>query len=341
MDQENTDRPAFLITIDTEGDNLWSRPRDIETQNSQYLPRFQSLCERFGFKPTWLTNHEMVNCNVFAEFALDTIKRNTAEVGMHLHAWNSPPMVPLTTDEYHHQPFLIEYPRQVMADKIAQLTDRLRERFGCRIASHRAGRWAMNETYVELLVTQGYQVDCSVTPFVSWKGMTGAPQGSGGIDYSNFPSSPYKMAADDISRPSDKGMLQVPMTIHPIERNGLSARLTNSLTRTPIRPARRIFNYLLPQVAWLRPNGRNRSQMIQTVQRAQQRGANYVEFMLHSSELMPGGSPRFPTERTIEKLYDDLEALFEAAHPAFRGLTLAEFADYQLNHEKYSEPRLY
>ena len=33
-------RPAFLITIDTEGDAIWSRPKHIQTRNAAYLPRF-------------------------------------------------------------------------------------------------------------------------------------------------------------------------------------------------------------------------------------------------------------------------------------------------------------
>jgi len=43
----------FIITIDTEGDNLWANPREITTHNAAYLPRFQSLCERFRFKPVY------------------------------------------------------------------------------------------------------------------------------------------------------------------------------------------------------------------------------------------------------------------------------------------------
>lgn len=37
-------------------------------------------------------------------------------------------------------------------------------------------------------------------------------------------------------------------------------------------------------------------------------GNDYVEYMLHSSEYMPGGSPTFQNERDIERLYADLEA---------------------------------
>lgn len=39
-------KPAFLITIDTEGDNIWARRLPITTRNAEYLPRFQKLCER-------------------------------------------------------------------------------------------------------------------------------------------------------------------------------------------------------------------------------------------------------------------------------------------------------
>jgi hypothetical protein len=40
-------RASFLITIDTEGDNLWAGPREITTDNVAWLPRFQTLCDRF------------------------------------------------------------------------------------------------------------------------------------------------------------------------------------------------------------------------------------------------------------------------------------------------------
>jgi hypothetical protein len=48
---------------------------------------------------------------------------------------------------------------------------------------------------------------------------------------------------------------------------------------------------------------------------------------LHSSELMPGGSPRFPTGDSIESLYEDLELVFAEAAEHFRGATLSEFCD--------------
>jgi hypothetical protein len=56
-------------------------------------------------------------------------------------------------------------------------------------------------------------------------------------------------------------------------------------------------------------------------------GGTHLMFMLHSSELMPGGSPTFSTDSAIARLNADLEELF--AHARARGcagLTLGEFA---------------
>jgi len=42
--------------------------------NAEHLPRFQSLCERFGFKPVYLTNYEIAMSDVFVEFARDVLR---------------------------------------------------------------------------------------------------------------------------------------------------------------------------------------------------------------------------------------------------------------------------
>ncbi len=51
--------------------------------------------------------------------------------------------------------------------------------------------------------------------------------------------------------------------------------------------------------------------------------------MLHSSELMPGGSPTFRSADSIEVLYGDMRALFALASINCEPRTLTEFArDY-------------
>lgn len=313
------EKPAFLITLDTEGDNLWrNRSGKVTTHNVRFLPRFQALCEKYAFKPTWLTNYEMASDPAYVEFGRDLLARGQGEIGMHLHAWYSPPEYALTDDEWRYQPYLIEYPENVLRDKVAYMTDLLENAFQRKMTSHRAGRWAFNEVYARALIDQGYQVDCSVTPRVSWRNAQGAPQGQGGTDYSHFPDRAYFLDEQDISRPGDSPLLELPMSIQ--YRYGT---LTNQLKKmwNGIRGRQRG-----PSVNWLRPVGGNLAQMKQVAEQTLAQGNDYVEFMLHSSEFMPDGSPTFKTEADIERLYDDLEGLFSWLATRTQGMTLTEFA---------------
>ena len=313
---------AVLITIDTEGDNLWAQPRTVTTRNADFLARFQNPCERYGLKPTWLANWEMAHSPVFCEMAADALRRGTAEVGMHLHAWNTPPLEPITEDDFRLQPLLIQYPTHLMREKILRTTDRLESVFEVKMLSHRAGRWGMNETYARLLVEQGYLVDSSVTPNLSWRGKMQNRQVVG-CDYTNFPDFAYRVDLGDLSRPGDSHLLEIPMTIVPGPDHCLAraARRAGRCGRFPQRLADRLF----PPQRWFRPNRHNRRDLVRVLRGAGGRRADYVQMMMHSSELMPGGSPLFPTEHSIERLYDSLEELFALTQEKFVGMTLAEY----------------
>ena len=52
--------------------------------------------------------------------------------------------------------------------------------------------------------------------------------------------------------------------------------------------------------------------MLKCVRVALAEGLEHIEFVIHSSELMPGRSPRFRTDESIERLYADLRVLFRA-----------------------------
>lgn len=313
-------KPAFLISIDTEGDNLWVNTNDISTQNAKFLDRFQRLCEKYGFKPTYLTNYEMAISPDYISFAKDVIADKRGEVGMHLHAWNSPPRYPLTDDDDRYKPYLIEYPANIMREKIIVMTDLLESTFGIKMVSHRAGRWAFNEQYARLLHEFGYLVDCSVTPYVDWRGVKGDPAREGGSNYRHFPDEAYFMDLDDISKVGTSNLLQIPMSTRL-----KYGSLHNSLKQfyDGLRGKKRP-----PSTRWLRPKGNNVEEMKRVAQQCLGEGKDYVEFMLHSSEFMPGGSPTFKDNASIEQLYCDLEELFEWLSECCIGMTMTDF--YQL-----------
>lgn len=316
----------FIITIDTEGDNLWDwKPdRPILTQNVAYLPRFQELCEFYGFKPVWLSNYEMMSDPRFVEFAADVESRHAGEIGMHLHAWNSPPehQLPFSSNDAG-APYLIEYPSSVMEEKIAVLTELITGQIGIRPTTHRAGRWATNDIYYDLLKKYGYQVDCSVTPHVSWTGHAGQTPGSCGSDYSHHSEEPYWLD-------HNKTLLEVPVTIrrsHKLflpeqsilrEHGLLSSKYLRRLAGNTKRA-------LIGNTIWLRPHHSSEAEMHSLLRTVSASDSDYIMFMLHSSELMPGGSPNFPTEESIERLYSGLERLFAIAAKDYSGITLRDY----------------
>jgi hypothetical protein len=307
-------KPVFLITIDTEGDDVWSRPRRVETQNARFLPRFQNLCERFNFIPTYLTNREMALEPAFVEMARDAFRRGAAEIGMHMHCWDSPPIEPLGEDDCFDQPYAPEYAPDLIDRKAELMTRLLEDVFDCAIRSHRAGRWGFCASYARSLIRLGYEIDCSVTPGVNWASTPGFRRGKGGVDYTSFPTTPYWLDPDDISRAGRSPLLEAPMTIVPQKRPW------------PRELARQLIGRRGPRLVWLRPEPGNLDALLTLVALERAQGKEYVQFTLHSSELMPGGSPTFPTRESIEALYRDLEILFAAIAENFSGYSLADYA---------------
>ena len=293
----------FLITIDTEGDNLWNvrcypKPLSrISNRNGAYLERFQLVCEKYGFVPTYLVNYEMAMSEPF----IDMAKRHARqlEIGMHMHAFNTPPFYQLPNYIGGNKAYAGEYPLEIQLAKITGLTKLLRETFHSEITAHRGGRWYMDTSLVRILVDCGYLVDCTVTPEVDWRTNKGQTEGSHGINYSKAPHAAYRMTTEHVCLAGNSGMYEVPMTVRKKRISLLSYINKFDLWRRQTHTT-----------VWMRPNGHNLHAMLELARVVHIESTDYIEFMLHSSELMPGGSPTFQTKESIELLYQDIECLF-------------------------------
>jgi hypothetical protein len=84
------------------------------------------------------------------------------------------------------------------------------------------------------------------------------------------------------------------------------------------------------------PNGRNFRHMFGLLDAPVQDRRDHVEFTLHSSELMPGGSHNFPTESSIESLYEHLSEFFSRVSNHFSGMTLAEYYTRFVNDQSHA-----
>lgn len=298
---------SFIITVDTEGDNLWKwhEGERITTKNTQFIPRFQQLCEEFGFKPVYLTNYEMAQDDDWVKYASGKAAQGLCEVGMHIHAWNTPPEHELK-DNFGGNPYISEYPSDVVFQKIEFLTHYLNDRFELPIKSARSGRWATNEDYFKALKKNGYICDCSYTPEINLSKIPGRSMNIGN-DYRDANKTVH-FAAEDI--------VEVPMStrkIHHVAEGTVKHKLSTLIKGDSM---------------WLRPYRKSLTDMIFLSQAINKDGEDYLEFMVHSSELMPGGSPYFKSEEDIEFLYRIMRQYFQwVAEKGYKGVSLSNYAE--------------
>ncbi len=298
----------FFITIDTEADNQWDNAQICSTKNAKYLPRFQNLAEKYGFKPVWLTTYEMAENEDFVKYFKLKQEKGLCEIGMHLHAWNTPPEHKLDK-KTNERSYLIEYPLDIMEEKIKNIDNFLTKKFGIKPISHRAGRWGMNDNYYKLLYKYGYKIDVSVTPHINWQnsvGETGMP----GSNYKNYSEKEY----------ITNNILEVPMTIRKIFT--FQPKRVNSIKRF-FRELQLLFT---GRYQWIRPdNSFSLKGMLKVVSLCDKNN-EYIMFMIHSSELMPNGSPNFKDKESIENLYKVIDKLFENIKArGYVGCTLREY----------------
>ncbi len=294
----------FLVSVDTEGDNLWRwhYGDPITTENTNYIMRFQELCEKYGFIPTYLTNYEMAADDKFVKLFRKKAQQGKCEIGMHLHAWNSPPEYKLD-NIYGGQPFITEYPKEIIFEKHKFLKNYLENRFELPVITYRSGRWATNDILFKVLEEIGIKVDCSVTPGIDHSHNKGMSV-SGGNNYKKFSNKPY-MLRDDL--------IEIPMTT-TLKRVFGGSSLKNKLR-----------NSIKGKSLWLRPAVLNFRELSEFLKFNECSGNDYAQFMIHSSELMPNGSPYFKNEDAIEQLYLTTEKFFEFVSKNYKAISIGNY----------------
>lgn len=298
---------SFIITVDTEGDNLWNwkAGQQIKTENAKFIPRFQQLCEKYGFKPVYLTNYEMANDEFFVKYFSQKNREGLCEIGMHLHAWNTPPEYELP-NRFGGNPYITEYPKEIVEQKVKNVMGLLKNKFESDIVSHRSGRWAINDDYLNILKNNGIAIDCSVTPGLDLSKISGLSCNCGN-NYKGYSKNVCEIIP---------GILEIPMTTRSVRR------IADGSIKHKLK------TMILGDAMWLRPIKKSLDELCTlTNVVSNEKGNDYLEFMIHSSELMPGGSIYFNSSEDIEKLYDLLEMYFEKILELnYTGATLKEYA---------------
>lgn len=298
----------FIVSIDTEEDD-WGvyKPTGHHLTNIAFLPELQQLFDRYKIKPTYLIDYPVAADETYGEFFKMVHDTGRAEIGVHLHPWNTPPFEEeLST----HNSMMKNLSHDLQKRKITNLSNLIERKLGIRPTSFRAGRFCFNKRTSSMLVELNYSVDSSVTPFVDWE------TDCGGINFYGYPYYPYQipLKRDTRSHKPAGRLWEVPVTIGfnrvPFE---LYASIYDFLGQNKLKGLRLrglAHRLGLLRKIWLSPELAGYKEMQQLSKVIIRLGIPVLNLFFHSTSLVPGLSPFVETSRDRRVFFANLDLFF-------------------------------
>ncbi len=292
--QEIGDRPRLLITVDTEEVFDWHK-KSIEKHGIapiEDIAKFQLICQQAGFRPLYFLTWPLLNDPETVAYFNQLNKEGTANLGIHMHQWVTPPEAGAaegpSTYQCNLEPALHE-------QKLRALIEKFETAFGFKPISHRAGRYGVSPMVHAHLEANHIKADFS--PSACYDHST-----DGGPDFSGVTNTAwYKTTQAEKS-----SFLCMPVT------GARAIKKTNWLlpqkAGVTFKPLPRWQSQISAPVR-LTPEGNN-LKMLQSVTRhlSRKEPQNVMTFSLHSTSLTIGATPYSQTDEDVEKLLNTTEA---------------------------------
>lgn len=200
----------LVITIDTEQD-VDKKYTNTGTYHSIEvgIPKLLEIFDNYNCKATWLVTPDVA---VGYPEILKKLSNDKHEIGCHVHPEY---FTESSIAHIRHKAYLCNMPVDTQRNIIRRATNIIEKSIGKRPRSFRAGRYGINNRTLDVLKSEGYLVDTSVSPNINWSR-------DGGPNWSKFCSTqPYFQDA----------LLEVPITI--IKVIGLNYWIRPSVSTVP------------------------------------------------------------------------------------------------------------
>jgi hypothetical protein len=284
----------LVISIDVEEEGLFSgrysrTPPGVT--NVEALERLAFIPREFGFPLTLLVTYQVARdpaaCRVLARWR----DHYGAEIGAHLHHWNTPPFADLSDPE----PVASEkLPRALLRDKFASLCSQIRAGLSVTPRSFRMGRFDAGPQVFSLLPEFGLDVDSSVAPLTC---KNPDPR------FFLAPADPFVL--DGIG-PEGRSLLEVPLTLVPVVAGTpeLIDRLAGLAPPAWGARLRSLCRY--GGVTGVQPAMFPLASLKLAAYLHRRRGGRVLTMYFHSSELKPETNPLFTTEAAVGRFVDKI-----------------------------------
>ncbi|MCI5046753.1 MAG: glycosyltransferase [Aquisalinus sp.] len=281
----NEMEPSLLVTVDTEEIFDWSdttysahsvaRPEDISL--------FQEVCEKNGFKPLYFVSWPLMQDRATITYFKALSETGKADLGLHLHAWVTPPF------EGEHTPYTsyqCNLPEDLHRRKLETLVSAFKAAFGFAPLSHRAGRYGVSPMVHEHLIEAGIPYDFSPAAGFDLSQ-------DGGPDFSASGNKPWWRQEYDGGK-----LLCVPVT------GARSIRRTRHVISGSNKES--LPDWVKRTTASLRLSPENFDmQDLQALTKAiTERETPLLVYSLHSTSLTQGATPYSQGAKDIQKILD-------------------------------------
>jgi hypothetical protein len=286
----------LVISIDVEEEGLFfgRYPRTpTGVTNVAELDRLSFIPRDFGLPLTLLATYPVARDPAACEVLKRWRDRYGAEIGLHLHPWNTPPFIDLPDPE----PVASEnLPQALLRDKFASLLSQVRTGLAVTPRSFRMGRFDAGRNVWSLLPEFGLEVDSSVAPLT---------QKNPDPRLFLAPADPFPLAD---AGPEGQPLLEVPITMLPLVP-GTPAWVAGLAAMAPPAWAgrlRHLFRYC--SVVGVQPAWYPLTSLKLAATLHRRRGGRVLTMFFHSSELKPGASRLFPTAAAVNRFVAKIRA---------------------------------
>ena len=314
---------CYAVTVDTEEEWDWADgfpTGEPSVENIHRLPAFQQVCDQYNAAVTYYCNYAVVADPTSRAIIQELAQKPNVEIGLHIHPWNTPPMRG-SQQVTPRESFLHNLPWRLCKAKIDATLEAFDDA-GLRPTSFRGGRYSTSPRIQDYLRDHGILVDASVLPYTTWSD-DGAP------DFRHRNLTPIR---HEPRSPDDAALWELPLTFGYSRRPfALWERMIRGIENSPLRHLRLIG--LMDQLAILRkewlnlenPMGHDIPGFLQTLARIR---PPFICFTLHSSSLMPGGSPYTRSIADADRILESTALALRAVaqYPGFSPATVTQTA---------------
>ena len=234
----------------------------------------------------------------------DLLSSGNCDLGTHLHPWCTRPMEEVIDDFHSHA---INLPIKLFEQKMSGLTEQFQSCFNVHPFSFRAGRWGINGEQLAVLAALGYSVDSSIRPFYEDRYFS----------YTNAKTEPYWPSFKNCLNADNeqRSIMEIPASSGFNRFRFEFCEAVQQKLSGPVVSRFRLIG-LLWQLGIMRkvtvtPEGNHWKDVCDCMDQCVYRGARVVNMFIHSSDLLPGGTPYVRSEKDKQVFMDSLARCVE------------------------------